>query len=157
MSKQPKHKQHNRNQKAKFVTKKSLPQPSDGTTVQEKLALLPKAEWDNLRAKGFAIPEENFSNFAFVKNRLPFSFVYDLSTEAKKKLFIRLVKSIIPNFTPVVCKNWADGCLTIAEQEVLHDIAAMMDEDDYNQANKPKAKQAVQGKLTPVVEEKAVV
>lgn len=119
--------------------------------MEEKLITLPKALWEELRARGLHVPEGNFSTRFFARKLLPFTFVKELSTEAKKLLFKELMKELISNFDSTICKGFAECPYSIEDQETIHDIAAMLLEEEDKQQRKQKKQKPI------AVAEEAVV
>lgn len=134
MSKQNKTKKFERRSKKARRT-----QVAEG--MEEKLVILSKQVWQELRDRGLHIPEGNFSIRYFSRKLLPFTFVNELSLEAKKLLFKELMKELVPEFDSTMAKGFAQVPYKIADQETLYDIAAMLtEEEDKEQRKKPKSK-----------------
>ena len=108
--------------------------------MEEKLVILPEQVWQELRDRGLHVPEGNFSIRYFARKLLPFTFVTELSVEAKKLLFKDLMKELVPEFDSTMCKGFAEVPYKIADQETIFDIAAMLtEEEDKAQRKKPKS------------------
>lgn len=101
--------------------------------MQEKLVRLSKSDWESLRQKGRHIPEGNFSSKFFARKKLDFNFVEELSLEAKKILFIKLMPCLLTEFDSVICRNMASETYNQVDSNMLLNIADAM--DDYSEKN----------------------
>lgn len=101
--------------------------------MQEKLVRLPASDWDALRDKGRHIPEGNFSSKFFARKKLDFNFVEELSSEAKKILFIKLMGTMLTAFDSVICRNMADVTYNPVDNNMLRNVADQM--DDWSEKN----------------------
>jgi hypothetical protein len=101
--------------------------------MQEKLVRLPASVWEGLRQKGMHIPDGNFSSKFFARKKLDFNFVGELSLEAKKILFIKLMPELLTEFDSTICRNMADDTYNEVDNNMLRNIADAM--DDWSEKN----------------------
>lgn len=128
--------------KRKFERRKTKPQPAvnTGIDMEEKLVNLPAKIWQELRDRGFHVVPGNFSIRYFSRRLLPFTYVNELSLDAQKILFLNLCKAMFKDFDSTICKNFAEDMFGLADQEILHDIAAMISEEEYKKEERKASK-----------------
>ena len=119
--------------KASKSTQASSEQSPVDDEMQEKLVRLPASDWEGLRKKGRHIPEGNFSSKFFARKKLDFNFVEELSLEAKKILFIKLMGCLLTEFDSVICRNMASETYNQVDSNMMLNIADAM--DDYSEKN----------------------
>lgn len=100
------------------------------SVMQKKLVTLPQKLWEELRKKGYYVPKGDFSAKFFARKLLHFSFVKDITFDARKLLFINLMKEMFPTFDSTICKGFAEVVYTEADRQLLLNIAEKMDDNE---------------------------
>lgn len=103
------------------------PSPKDGDVQQRKLVTLPQSAWDMLREMSYYIPKGDFSVKFYSRKLLHFSFVKEITAEARKLLFIYLMKEMF-EFDTTICRGFSDVVYNEKDRQLLLNIAEKMEE-----------------------------
>jgi hypothetical protein len=110
-----------------FQNSPSQQQAKEENGIQKKLVTLPGIVWDELKGRGYHIPTGDFSSKFFARKLLHFSFVKDITMEAKKLLFIYLCREMF-TFDTTICKGFADVTYNEKDRNLFLNIADKIEE-----------------------------